>query len=46
MIIIVTSGNVGIDRFLKSGIFSPYDVQSGRIITLGDTFLGSNEFSL
>ncbi|HAZ3930178.1 TPA: hypothetical protein J1446_004567, partial [Escherichia coli] len=41
---VVTSGNVGIDRFLKSGIFSPYDVQSGRIITLGDTFLGSNEF--
>ncbi|MEC9839138.1 hypothetical protein RCM62_17260 [Escherichia marmotae] len=41
---VVTSGNVGIDRFLKSGVFTPYDVQSGRIITLGDTFLGNNEF--
>lgn len=42
---IITSGKVGIDRYLKSGIFSPYDVESGRIITLGNTFLGSNDFS-
>lgn len=41
---VVTSGNVGIDRYLKSGIFSPYDVESGKIITLGDTFLGGNDF--
>ncbi|RJT46761.1 hypothetical protein [Rahnella woolbedingensis] len=41
---IVTSGVMGIERYLKAGIFTPYDVETGKIITLGDTFLGSNDF--
>lgn len=41
---VVTSGKVGIDRYLKSGIFTPYDIEGGKVITLGDTFVGSNNF--
>ncbi len=41
---VITSGKVGIERYLKSGIFTPYDIESGRLITLGDTFLGDNNF--
>lgn len=41
---VITSGQIGIERYLKSGIFSPYDVASGKLITLGDTFLGDNDF--
>lgn len=41
---VVTSGQVGIDRYLKSGIFSKYDIQNGKVITLGNTFVGSNKY--
>lgn len=42
---VITSGSVGIERYLKAGVFTSYDVDSGKIITLGDTFLGGNGFS-
>jgi hypothetical protein len=42
---IICSGQVSIDRFLKSSIFNKNDIADGKIITLGNTFIGSNEFS-
>lgn len=37
---VTTAGQAGIDRFLKARIFSQYDVDTGRIIMMGDTFIG------
>lgn len=37
---VITAGQAGIERYLASGIFSQYDVDAGRIIMLGDTFIG------
>ena len=41
---VVTSGQVGIDRYLKAGIFTEYDIESNRIIRLGNTFVGQNNY--
>lgn len=41
---VVTSGQVGIERYLKSGIFSEHDIKSGKVITLGNTFIGNNKY--
>ncbi|EPB6544128.1 hypothetical protein ACRRB3_003551 [Escherichia coli] len=41
---VVTSGDVGIDRYLKSGIFTPFDIRNGKVIKLGNTFIGHNYF--
>ncbi|MGL6000596.1 MAG: hypothetical protein ACRCZ4_00515 [Plesiomonas sp.] len=41
---IITSGQVGIDRYLKSGLFSESDINNGKVITLGNTFIGRNEY--
>lgn len=37
---VVTAGQVGINRFLDNGIFTQHDVDCGRLITMGDTFVG------
>ncbi|WP_066802875.1 CDP-glycerol glycerophosphotransferase [Moraxella oblonga] len=37
---VITAGQAGIERYLASGIFSQHDVDTGRIIMLGDTFIG------
>ena len=41
---VVTSGQVGIDRYLKAGIFTEYDIESNRVIRLGNTFVGQNNY--
>lgn len=41
---VVTSGQVGIDRYLKAGIFTEYDVDNNRVIRLGNTFVGQNNY--
>ncbi|MDT9452034.1 hypothetical protein [Escherichia coli] len=41
---VITSGDVGVDRYLKSGIFTQYDINNGKVLKLGDTFIGSNIF--
>lgn len=41
---VITSGKVGIDRYLKAGIFSQYDIKNEKVIPLGDTFIGGNRF--
>lgn len=42
---VLTAGQAGIDRFLAHGIFSQHDVDSGRLITAGDTFIGKTGLS-
>lgn len=42
---VVTSGQVGIDRYLKAGIFTEYDIENSRVIRLGNTFVGQNNYS-
>ncbi|EQV89335.1 hypothetical protein G893_03410 [Escherichia coli KOEGE 71 (186a)] len=41
---VITSGDVGVDRYLKSGIFTQFDISNGKVLKLGDTFIGSNIF--
>lgn len=42
---VITSGQIGVDRLLKASIFSIDDVVNGqKILTLGDTFIGKNQF--
>lgn len=38
---VVTAGQAGIDRFLANYIFNASDIASGRLIKMGDTFVGS-----
>lgn len=42
---VLTAGQAGIDRFLVSGIFTQHDVDSGRIIVAGNTFIGQTGLS-
>ena len=42
---VVTSGQVGIDRYLKAGIFTKSDIEGNRVIRLGNTFVGQNSYS-
>lgn len=42
---VVTSGQVGIDRYLKAGIFTSHDIEEGRVIKLGNTFVGQNNYA-
>lgn len=41
---VITSGVVGIERYLKSGVFTEYDIKNERVLSLGDTFIGNNSF--
>lgn len=41
---VITSGVVGIERYLKSGVFTDNDIKNERVIPLGDTFIGDNLF--
>lgn len=42
---VITAGQAGIERYLNHHIFSQYDVDKGRIISLGDTFIGKTGLS-
>ena len=42
---IFTAGQAGIDRFLAHNIFMQHDVDNGRIIMAGDTFIGKTGLS-
>ncbi|WP_347455434.1 hypothetical protein [Acinetobacter thermotolerans] len=42
---VISSGQVGIDRFLKAGIFNLYNIQEEqRIILMGNTFIGQHHY--
>lgn len=41
---VVTAGQAGVERYLKSGLFTEYDVDHHRIIQLGNTFIGQNHY--
>lgn len=42
---VITSGQVGIDRYLKAGLFTESDIENNRVIRLGSTFVGQNKYS-
>lgn len=42
---VITAGQAGIDRYLQHKIFSQYDIDTGRVITLGNTFIGKTGLS-
>lgn len=42
---IITAGQAGIDRLLSNNIFTQNDVDMGRIIRMGDTFIGRTGLS-
>ncbi|TNH02788.1 CDP-glycerol glycerophosphotransferase [Testudinibacter sp. TR-2022] len=42
---VITAGQAGIDRLVRHGIFTPYDVEHNRIIPMGDTFIGQTGLS-
>lgn len=43
---VITSGQIGVERLLKAGIFSIDDVINGqKVLIFGDTFIGKNQFS-
>ncbi len=37
---VATAGDAGIDRLLQHKIFTPCDIEQGRLIKTGDTFIG------
>ncbi|WP_407306619.1 hypothetical protein [Acinetobacter sp.] len=42
---VITSGQVGIERFLKASIFNSYNIHhEHRVLTMGDTFIGQNAY--
>lgn len=41
---VITSGQVGIDRYLKAGLFTKFDIEENRVIRLGNTFVGQNSY--
>ncbi|QIO10169.1 hypothetical protein [Acinetobacter lanii] len=41
---VISSGQVGIDRLLKANIFSPMEVENSKIILMGNTFIGQNDY--
>lgn len=41
---VITSGKIGVQRYLDNGIFFPEDVKRNRIIMMGDTFIGDNQY--
>ena len=42
---VLTAGQAGIDRFLVNKVFTQYDVDNGRIVMAGDTFIGQTGLS-
>lgn len=42
---VISSGQMGIERFLKAGIFNLYNIEhESRILPMGDTFIGQNNY--
>lgn len=42
---VITSGQVGVDRFLKAGIFNSFNIQNEqRVIPMGNTFIGQHSY--
>ncbi|WP_324683288.1 CDP-glycerol glycerophosphotransferase [Bibersteinia trehalosi] len=42
---VITAGQAGIDRYLKHKIFTSFDIEQGRVIKMGDSFLGTTGLS-
>ena len=39
---IVCAGNIGVSRYLENEIFTTYDIETHRIIKMGNTFIGEH----
>lgn len=42
---VVMAGKLSLERYYKSGLFDDHDYQIGRLIMMGDTFIGKTGFS-
>lgn len=42
---VVMAGKLSLERYYKSGLFDEYDYETGRLIMMGDTFIGRTGFS-
>jgi len=42
---VVVAGDVGIDRFVESGIFTKCDLKNNKIIKMGNTFIGDSGYT-
>lgn len=42
---VVMAGELSIERYYKSGLFDKHDYETGRLIMMGDTFIGRTGFS-
>lgn len=43
---VVMAGELSLERYYKSGLFDEHDYETGRLILMGDTFLGRTGFNL
>lgn len=41
---VITAGNAGIDRYLESKIFNRCDIANGKLVMMGDTFIGQAKY--
>lgn len=42
---VVMAGKLSLERYYKSGLFDEHDYETGRLIMMGDTFIGHTGFS-
>lgn len=42
---VVTAGQAGIERFIKNKIFNTHDIEMGKFIKMGNTFIGKTELN-
>lgn len=42
---VVMAGELSLERYYKSGLFDKHDYETGRLIMMGDTFIGRTGFS-
>lgn len=43
---VVMAGELSLERYYRSGLFDEHDYQTGRLIMMGDTFIGKTGFNL
>ncbi len=41
---VIVAGKAGVDRLLESGIFSNCDIENGKLIQMGNTFIGNAKY--
>ena len=41
---VITAGEMGVNRYLNHKLFNKMDFETGRILMMGDTFIGGNQY--